>query len=160
MLVQARVVDGQGGLGGHGQADVDRLLRDRPARVEREELDRSQQLGRRGDRQHDRRRALLEKRDEQLVGGEPGGRIGIEHDRLARQELAAGQGVERLRPGEDGAERLAEIDVRDVQSPRDERLATGVRHADDGGVDLEQLDDGSRHRVQRRLQRETLGEGT
>ena len=67
LLVEPRVVDRERGLGGDEQRGVEGLVRQRPARVERDERQRREELGGRGDRDDGRGRAALQERHEQPV---------------------------------------------------------------------------------------------
>ena len=96
---------------------------------------------------------MLEERDEQLVRLAEPSRCGrIEHERLVRQL------VDRLLALEQRPQRL-QARIGHVRGPRNEHVAATVEHADHRSVDLEQLDRGSGHRIERRVEREALREG-
>ena len=67
LLVQARVVDRERRLPGDEDGGLDLLVAEPPSRIERDDRQRGQQLGRGRDRDDERGRALLEERDEELV---------------------------------------------------------------------------------------------
>ena len=153
LLVQARVVDRERRLRGDRQAERDGLLRDRPVGVEREELQRAEQL-RRASRSGGARRSSPSRGTgtSSACGGPSSRGRGRRRGRAARRCGRQPPGRDPLHPlraAEDRPQRLAEPLVGHVERARDQQLAARVRHADHGGVDLEQLDDGARDRVER-----------
>ena len=95
LLVQARVVDCECGLARDCECSIDRLVGDRVAGPEREDLQRRDRLGRRCDRNDCRRPALREKRLEHLVAA-----LDAERQRFTEQALHRSV-PERLRTPED-----------------------------------------------------------
>ena len=157
LLVEPRVVDCERGLGGDEQRGVEGLVRQGPARVERDDRQRREQLGRRGDRDDGRRRAALEEGDEQPVRvPELCRRPGIDAYRVPLHQAAACRRRDHvLGPLEDGQHRFFQLGPSDVH-PLGEHVAALVWHPDHGDVDLEQLDDRGRDRVERLLEREAV----
>ena len=122
LLVETCVVDGEGRLRGDRPRGVERLVRDRAARVERDERHRRQHLSRRRDR-HDRGgRTALQEGDEQAVGAaELGRRVEIEPDGPAFGEQPPnGARLYAFRRREDGVHRRLELPVGHVHRLRDE----------------------------------------
>ena len=86
-------------------------------------------------------------------------RRGVQHDGSPALEHARAQRRERLRQGEDRADRLGQPLLADVHGDRDELVTALVGHAQGGSVDAEGLYDRARDGVERVVEREVLGEG-
>ena len=154
------VLDGERRLPRDEESRLHLLVAEAPRGVEGEDGQRGEELGRRRDRDDDGGRALLEERDEKLVrGAELAGGRGIEHERLAHAEqTAAGEALDRLLALEQGPERRLESRVGEMRRMREELVAALALHADHGRVRVEQVDRGARHGLERRVEREALGE--
>ena len=152
LLGKARVVDGERRLPGDEDGSLDLLVSEPPSRIERDDRQRGQQLGRGCDRDDEHGRALLEERGEELVRlTETPRYLPVDHEGLVR-ELP-----DRLLALEHGAQRL-EPRVGHVRRARDEQCASPVEHPDHGRVGIEQLDGRGRDRVECRVERQALGE--
>ncbi len=111
------------------------------------------------DRNDCSRRAALEKRDEQTVcAPQLGGDAGIEQQRPPAGEEAAQARRQRLWPLQDRLDRLGHSLVANVQGLSDEGLAALIGHPDSDSVEPKQLGERSHERLERRLEREALGE--
>ena len=160
LLVQASVVDRERRLRGDRERGLQRLGVDRPARIERDDRERRDDLGGRRDRQDRGGRSLLEERRQQLVRSpELCARRRVEDERLPRAEHPLDRKRrEGLRALEDRARGFVDACVGNVQCARRQELAPLVRHADRGRVDVEQLDRVPRERIERGLEGEALRE--
>ena len=158
LLVEAGVVDREGRLGRECRRRLDRLLRERVAGAEGEDAERRDELGRQGER--GRRPPSSPSRGT----GQGAGRncspraAGVEPERAPLAEERLDVGLER-----DGCVRIVRTAsataLSDMDSTRYELLASVVGHPYDGGVDVEQVDDGARERIEGLVERETLSEG-
>ena len=162
LLIEAGVVDREGGLPRDEESGLDRVLTDAPRRIEGDDRQRRKELGRGRNRDDDRSRALLEERDEQLVRrAEPLRAPRIEDERLAHsEEASAGKPLHDLVLREQRAQRPLETRICNSRRARDEQAAPLVFHPDHRGVGLEKLDGRARYGVERRVEGEALGEGT
>ena len=66
--------------------------------------------------------------------------------------------AERLRSKQDRPGSLFEPGLGNLERTRQQPLATFVRHSDQRSVDVEHVDDRARHRLERGLERQALGE--
>ena len=151
LLIEAGVVDRERGLLGDRARGRQRLERDRPLRVEREDGQLREQLARRCDRHQRRRRPAGEERQQQCMGAaEAPGHLGVEHHGLARARRS------RLRAFEDGAHCVAEAWVGDMDRARHELVSSLVRNADHGSIDVQLLDERLGDGRERAVERERL----
>ena len=132
---------------------LDLLVAEPPSRIERDDLQRGQELRRGCNRDDDRSGALLEERDEELVRlAEPPSCLRVDHERLVRGAPPAACSRSSTR-----AQRL-QPRVGHVRRPGDEQGAAPVEHADHCSVGVEQLDGRRGNRVECRVERQALGE--
>ena len=160
LLVEARVVDRQRGLSADRLRLLDRLLRHGCIGTEGQNRQRGEHLGRGCDRHGGSGPAASQERQQRRLRRAdllelPAG----EHERLAEPEEPLHRvRTERFRVPQNRTDRVLDPRVDDVDRPRNKRFAAIVRHSDQCDVDVEDVGDRRRDRLERRLQRETLRE--
>ena len=154
LAVEAGVVDRERRLAGDRERGLGDLAGHRAIRMERDDRHRRQQLARRRDGDQRSARALAQEGSQQRQrAAERLGQVGVEEQRLAAPKQG-GQGAERQRLRAREQHPRGRIDplVVDVHGPGDQLDPAFVGHPDHGRVDAEQVDDGGRQCVERRLQ--------
>ena len=127
LLVEARVVDREGRLRRERRRGLDRLLRERVARAEREDAERGDHLGRQRDGNDGRRPALLEERDERRQELLAASAAGAEPEGCAARGRAAARSADRTEPA--GSRIVRDRARRTARRGRGSRAARAARAA-------------------------------
>ena len=160
LLVEACVVDRERGLAADRLRLLDRLLRDGCVGAERKDRERREHLRRGGNRHHRAGPAAPQERNEPVLRRpDLAQRAPRQHEPLAEpEEPLHGTRAERHGMPEHRADRRLDARIGDAHRTRNDRLAPLVGHPDQRDVDVQDVRDRRRHRLERRLEREALRE--